>query len=160
MIIFLCNSLAISIIGVMTVITSHFAFNFLFDLIPMTNTYIHNVNTMTDLFLSSIFLTPKVIMSGENSHHSYIITVIPRSSYNFGAALIQFYIHFLTHNSTIQYIYYLFIEILKTLLIAITLQTNISSQGIHKFIIWAQSTTNVQSLISILSLVSSRFYMW
>ena len=103
MIQFLFVTLAISVIGVRTLLTSNFKFDFLLDLIEMATNYLKHVPTM----ISSIFLTPKVIMSGAISHSSYIITNIARASYTFGIQLINYYIQSLTHHSTIKYIYYL-----------------------------------------------------
>ena len=107
--------------------------------------------------ISSIFLTPKVIMSGAISHSSYIIINLERASYNFGIQLINYYIQFLTHHSTVQYIYYLSILILMTALPTLTLQTKTSSQDIQKFISLAQVVPIVQTLISIILLVASWF---
>ena len=52
MIIFIGSALAISIIGVMKVLTINFTFYFLLDLISMSTTYPHILLTMVDLFLS------------------------------------------------------------------------------------------------------------
>ena len=153
MIQFLFVTLAISVIGVRTLLTSNFKFDFLLDLIEMATNYLKHVPTM----ISSIFLTPKVIMSGAISHSSYIITNLARDSYNFGIKLINYYIQSLTHHSTVQYIYYLSILILMTALPTLTLQTKTSSQDIQKFISWAQVVLIVQTLISIILLVASWF---
>ena len=70
MITFIGNALSISIIGAMMVLTSNSKFYFLLYLRSMSKNYLHNVPTIGDLLLSSIFLTPKVIMSGTISYSS------------------------------------------------------------------------------------------
>ena len=64
MVTFLGFTLAISIIVVMMVLTSNFKLDFLLDLRSMATTYLHNVPNIMATLISSIFLTPKVIMSG------------------------------------------------------------------------------------------------
>ena len=80
------------------VLTSNFKFDLLLKLRSMVTTYLHNVPTMMDPPLSSIFLIPKVISPGEISHSIYIITNLARDYYNFGTELIKSYIQSLTNN--------------------------------------------------------------
>ena len=94
MINFLYRALETSIIGVMTVITSNFIFDLLLYLISIATTYLNNVPTMMTPLLSSIFLTPKVIISGTISHFSYIVVNLKRGSYHFGSALLQAHIQY------------------------------------------------------------------
>ena len=98
MITFLSIVLVITVILVMTVLTSNFAFYLLLGLISMATAYLHTVPTMVALLLSLIFLTPKVIMSVAIIHLSYIITNISRSYDKFGTALLQACIKSLTHH--------------------------------------------------------------
>ena len=64
----------------------------------MATTYLHSLSTIMAPLFSNIFLMPKVMMSGEISHSSYIVTGHARASYNFSIVLLQDYIQSLTHH--------------------------------------------------------------
>ena len=85
--------------------------------------YSHNVTPMTDLLLSSILLTFKVIMSVLILYLNYIISDISKDYHTFGTEFPQAPIQSLTNNFTIQYILYFYLETLTTTLLVLTPQT-------------------------------------